>query len=140
MIVITGLDRSGLDRTAADAGSAEIFIVQMLLGEPPQIPLDLRADDACEAMIGKPAERFAQKLARREMKRPAVVEIFIAQDPADAPPPGKYAECRGVGDDRQVGRTGHLVEAHTAAARERREDAGAGGIERRRGDADIVAV
>jgi hypothetical protein len=74
------------------------------------------------------------------MKQPAVVEIFIAKDPTDAMRPRQYAECRWIGDDRDIGRTGHLIEAHTAAARERSEDAGARGIERGRGDADIVAV
>src|ERR1700686_3942883 len=125
MVVIAGLDRSGLDRTAADAGSADIFVAQMLLGDAQQIPLDLRADDAGKTTIGKPGQRFAQKLARREMKRPAIVEIFIAEDPTDAWSPRQCAECRWIGDDRDIGRTGHLIEAHTAAARERSEDAGA---------------
>ena len=53
--------------------------------------------------------------------------------------PWQHAEGRGIGHDGEVGRAGHLRQAHAAAARERRERARVGGIERRGGDVDVVA-
>ena len=140
MVVIARLDRDRLYRAAADPGRADIVGAEMVVGDAQQIPLDLRSHDARIAPLGEAAQRFAQKLTRREMKRRAVVEIFVAQDPADARRPWQYAECRWIGDDGEIGRARHLVEAHAAAARERGENARAGGIERRGGDTDIVAV
>src|SRR5262249_13585262 len=46
---------------------------------------------------------------------------------------------RGIRNDGEVGRARHLVEAHAAAAGERGEGAGTGGIERGGGDVDVVA-
>ena len=140
MIVIARLDRDRPYRAAAHPGRADIVGAETVVGDAQQIPLDLRSHDARIAALGETAQRFAQKLTRREMKRRAVVEIFVAQDPADAGRPRQYAECRRIGDDGQIGRTRHLVEAHPAAARERGENARAGRIERRGGDTDIVAV
>ena len=82
---------------------------------------------------------LAQQMPRREMKRHAAVEIFVAQDPADARRPRQHAKGRRIGHDGEVGRAGHLGQAHAAAARERREGAGVGGIERRGRDVDVVA-
>ena len=139
VVVITGLGRPGPDRTAAGAGRADVLLAQMIVGDAQQIPLDLRADDARAAAIGQTSERLAQQLARREMKRPAVVEIFVAENPADARRPRQGAKGRGIGDEGEIGRARHLVEPHAAAARERREDARARGIECRGSDADVVA-
>ena len=40
--------------------------------------------------------------------------------------PRQHAKGRRIGNDGEIGRAGHLVEAHAAAARERREGARAG--------------
>ncbi len=140
MIVIAGLDRDGLDRTPPNAGRADILRPEPVVGDAQQIPFDLGADDARMAARGERLQSLAQKLARREMKRRAVVEIFVAQDPADARRPGQHAECRRVRHEGEIGRARHFGEPHAAAAGERGKYAGAGGIERRGGDADIVAA
>jgi hypothetical protein len=84
-------------------------------------------------------EVLAQQLPGREMERHAAVEIFIAQHPADAARPRQHAKGRRIGNDGEIGRARHLVEAHSAAARERCEGAGIGGIERGGRDIDVVA-
>src|SRR5580692_562573 len=127
MVVIARLDRDRLYRAAADPGRADIVGAEAVVGDAQQVPLDLRSHDARIAPLGETAQRLAQKLTRREMKRRAVVEIFVAQDPADARRPRQYAECRRIGDDGEIGRARHLVEAHAAAARERGKNTSAGG-------------
>ena len=91
-------------------------------------------------LLLQPPQLPAQQMPRREMERHAAVEIFVAQNPADARRPRQHAKGRGIGHDGEVGRAGHLGEAHAAAARERGEGARVGGIERRGGDVDVVAV
>src|ERR1700733_10665983 len=137
MVVIARFDRRRFDRPAAQAGSAHVVFAQMGLDDSQQVPFDLWTDDAFPAARRKPPRRHAQHLARREMERPAVVEIFVPQDPADAVGPWQNPEGRRVGHNGQIGRTGHFGQAHAAAGRERGENAGAGGIQRRRGNADI---
>src|SRR5205085_9462954 len=78
--------------------------------------------------------------ARREMKRRAVAEVFVAHHPADAACPRQHAKRGRIGNDHEVRRAGHLRQVHAAAAREGLEDARAGGVERRRGDVDVVAA
>jgi hypothetical protein len=73
------------------------------------------------------------------VERHAAPEIFIAQNPADARRPGQHTKGRRIRHDHQVGRAGHLVEAHAAAAGERGKSAGIGGIERGGRDVDVVA-
>ena len=115
--------------------------VELILGDAQQIPLDLQARRRKPMpLLGQPLELPAQQLPRREVKRHAAVEIFVAQHPADAGRPRQHAEGRGIGNDGEIGRAGHLVEAHAAAARERREGAGIGGIERGGRDVDVVAA
>ena len=140
MVVISRFHRRGLDRAAAKAGSADIVFAQMRFDDAQQVPFDLRADDAVVAALRKPLQRVAQDLARREMEWSAVIEIFVAQDPADPVGPRQDAEGRGISHNGKIGRAGHFGQAHAAAARERSENTGAGGIERRRGDTDIVTV
>src|SRR5215471_2480377 len=75
----------------------------------------------------------------REMEWHAAVEVFVAQHPADAARPRQHAKGGRVGNDSEIGRARHLVETHPAAARERGEGAGIGGIEGSSGDVDVVA-
>ena len=128
-----------LDRERAHAGNAGVLVVEVVLCDTQQIPLDLQADDAAEPHVRQPPEMLAQQLPGREVKRHAAGEVFVAQDPADAGRPGQHAKGGEVGNDGEIGRAGHLGEAHAAAARERGEDAGIGGIEGGGRDVDVVA-
>src|SRR5579863_8194272 len=103
MVVIAGFDRCGLDRAAAKAWSADVVFAQLRFDHAQQVPFDLRADDAFPAALRKPLQRLAQYLARREMEWPAVIEIFIAQDPTDAVGPWQNAEGCWIGDDGNIG-------------------------------------
>jgi hypothetical protein len=140
MVVIARLDRRCSDRSATGARRADIVVAQVIVDDTQKIPLDFRSDDAAQAALGEFAQQFAQKHARRKVERPAVVEIFIAENPADARRPRQDAKGRGIGHEGEIGRARHLVEPHAAAARERGKNPRAGGIERRGGDADIVAA
>ncbi len=133
------LRRRGLERPPAQARNAGVLVGQMIFRDPQQVPFDLQADDAPHALVGQPLELSAQQLAGRKVKGHAAGEVFVAQHPADARRPRQHAERRRVRNDREIGRAGHLVEAHAAAARERREDAGIGGIERGGRHVDVVA-
>ncbi len=139
VIGIAGLGRRGLERAAAQARTADMLVAEPIFRDSQQVPLDFEADHVAHALVGKPPQYFAQQLPRREVERHAAVEIFVAQHPADPGRPGQDAEGRWVGNDGEVGRAGHLGEPHPAAARERGEDAGIGGIERRGRDIDVVA-
>src|SRR5919109_546712 len=79
-------------------------------------------------------------MARREMERPAVAEIFVAQHPADAARPGQDAKGARVRNNHQIRRAGHLGEPHAAAAGEGAKDARARRVERGGGDIDVVAA
>ena len=68
-----------------------------------QIPLDLGADDAGAAAIGELLQRLAQQLARGEMKRPAVFEILVAENPPDAGGPRQRPEGRGSATTVRLG-------------------------------------
>ncbi len=104
VVVITGLNRPGLYRPAADTGGADIVFAQVIVGgDAQQIPLDLRTHDAEEAAPGEPLQRLAQKLPWGEMKWPAVVEVFVTENPADARRPRKRAKCRRVADEGEIG-------------------------------------
>ncbi len=131
--------RRGRERSPAHAGDAGVLVAQARVGNAQEIPFDLQADDAVHAAVRKPLEVLAQQLPGREVKGHAAVEVFIAQHPADARRPGQGAKGRRVGDDGEIGRARHLVETHPAAARERGEGAGIGGIERGGRDVDVVA-
>ncbi len=137
---VAGLDRNRGDRPAARSRRADIFGGEMRLVHAQQIPLDFQPDDGAHAARVEPPQLPTQEMARRKMERRAVGEIFVAQHPADVGRPGQYAKRRRIGHDDQVGRSGHLVEAHAAAAGKGREDAPTGGIERRGGDVDVVTV
>ena len=67
------------------ARRADIVIAQMVVGHAQQVPLDLSADDAGAAARAETRKRPAQEPARGEMKRPAVAEILIANQPSLAP-------------------------------------------------------
>ena len=133
------LDRRGLDRPPAHAGDADILLAQLLLRDAQEVPLDFQTHDEVHTLVREPFEVFAQQLPGREMEGHAAVEIFIAQHPADAACPRQHAKGRRIGNDGEIGRAGHLVETHAAAARERGEGAGIGGIERRGRDIDVIA-
>ena len=66
----------------------------------------------------KGLERLAQQLARREMKRSPIVEIFVAENPPRARRPWQNAKGRGIWNDGDVRRACHLVQPHAAAAHE----------------------
>jgi hypothetical protein len=90
----------------------------MLVGDTQQIPLDLGADDTDGAALVELLQRLAQQRPRREMEWLPVVEIFIAENPADARRPGQHSKRRGIWNDGKVGRAAHLGKSHAATARE----------------------
>jgi len=132
-------DRHSLDRPPAHAGDADILIAQLCLRDAQEVPLDFQTHDEVHTLVREPLEVLAQQLPGREMERHPAVEIFIAQHPADAARPRQHAKGRRIGDDGEIGRARHLIEAHPAAAGERGEGAGIGGIERGGRDVDVVA-
>ena len=140
MIRIAGLDRCGFDGPAAPAGITDVVLCQSVLDDVGEIQFDLEPDDVAHAALGEAGELAAQQMAGREMKRPAVDEIVVAQHPAHARRPGQGAERIGIRHDDQVGRARHLVEPHAAAGRERPEHPPARRIQRRGRDIDVVGL
>ena len=136
----SGFHRPGPDRAPAHAGQAGMLRGQMIIRDPQQIPFDFETNERAHALLRQPLELLAQQLPGGEVKRHAVVEVFVAQHPADTGRPGQHAKSRGVGDDGEIGRAGHLLESHAPAAGERVEDPGVGRIERAGRDVDVVAA
>src|SRR5437763_7789662 len=101
--------------------------------------MDPPADERTHPSVREPPPLAAQQTPRPEIKRYPASEIFITQHPAGAGRPGQHTEGERVGNDRQVGRTRHLLESHSAAACERGKRAGIGGIKRGGRDIDVVA-
>jgi len=139
MIGKARLDWRSLDRPSAHAGDADILVAQFRLRDAQQVPLDFQPHDEVHTLVREPLEVLAQQLPGREMERHAAVEIFVAQHPADAARPRQHAKGRRIGNDGEIGRARHLGETHPAAARERGEGAGIGGIEGGGRDIDVVA-
>src|SRR5207237_10616705 len=122
------------------AGNADVLIGQAILRKAREVPLDFQTDHELELLLREARELALEEVPRREMERPAVAEVFVAEHAADAARPWQHAKGRRSGEDDEIRRPGHLVEAHAAAAGERLEDARAGRIERGRRDVDVVAA
>src|SRR3972149_5822616 len=114
MVVIARLHSPGSDGTASDAGNADVLLRQMFLCNAQQLPLGILADDATKALFPQPVDLLAQELARGEMKWRSGYKIFVAENPSHARRPRQHAKSRGIGNDGQIGRAGHLIETHPA--------------------------
>ena len=58
--------------------------VGLVLGDAGEIPLDLEPDDVVEARRLQALELLTQQMARGEVIARAVVEVLVAEYPADA--------------------------------------------------------
>ena len=139
MIGEAGLGRCGFQRSPGQAGGPDALVAELIFGDAQEIPLDLQPDHGADALLAEPLEHAPQQVARREVKRHAAVEVFVAQHPADAGRPGQHAKRSGIGNDGQVGRTGHFGKPHPTSERERGKGAGVRGVEGGGRDVDVVA-
>ena len=74
-----------------------MLVAELILRDAQEIPFDLEADDIAHSLLLQAPQLLAQQMARREMERHAAVEIFVAQNPADA---GEPTAARGRSTDR----------------------------------------
>ena len=116
---------------------ADVFVGQSILGAQ-QIPTDLKADDQTHSFIGKPAN-CPRSRCRGEKWNGTPEGKYSSQ--STQPTPGAQGSTRNVegsGTIVKFGERRHLGKAHSAAALERREGSGIGGVERRGRDVDAV--
>ena len=118
-----------------------LLVAEVILATRSRYHSTSRPTTSAQLLLRQPRELLAQQTAAARNETARRVLKYSSHSIQPTPRrPRQHAEGRRVGHDREVGRAGHLGEAHAAAARERREGARVGGIERRGGDVDVVAA